>query len=47
VPRPKWVVVSATNLESAYFRADPFAHFRSSRPDRVLGGSLYLYRLHD
>ena len=47
VPRPKWVVVSATNLQSAYFRADPFAHFRSSRPDRVLGGSLYLYRLHD
>ena len=47
VPQPKWVVVSATNLESAYFRADPFARFRDSRPDRVLGGSLYVYRLHD
>jgi len=45
--QPKWVVVSATNMESVYFRGDPFAILRRARPDRVLGGSLFVYRLHE
>ncbi|HEX9106228.1 MAG TPA: hypothetical protein VF832_03360, partial [Longimicrobiales bacterium] len=46
-PKPKWVVVSGTNLESVYFATDAFAQLRQSRPDLVLGGSLYLYRIRD
>ncbi|MGD2070655.1 MAG: hypothetical protein PVI57_18425, partial [Gemmatimonadota bacterium] len=41
--RGPWTVVSATNLHGLYLRGDPFAAYRERRPERVLGGSLYVY----
>jgi 4-amino-4-deoxy-L-arabinose transferase-like glycosyltransferase len=42
-PPPEWVAISATNLQGSYFRQDPFARFRDTRPDAVVGRSIYLY----
>jgi hypothetical protein len=38
-------VIAATNLQGLYYPDDPFRHFRERTPDRVIGGSLYAYRL--
>jgi len=38
------VVVSATNLHGLYLPGDPYAALRGRTPDRILGGSLYVYR---
>ena len=43
--QPKFVAISATNLTGTYFRDDPFKKFREQRPERVLGNSIYVYRL--
>jgi hypothetical protein len=42
---PEWVAISATNLTGTYFNADPFAKFRESRPNHVIGHNMYLYHL--
>jgi hypothetical protein len=44
-PKPyEWVVVSTTLLEGLYEQGDPFRQLRERRPDRVIGGSLFVYR---
>lgn len=40
----EWVVVSTTLLEGLYEQGDPFQQLRARRPDRVIGGSLFVYR---
>jgi hypothetical protein len=47
VEPPRWVAISATNLAGNYFVGDPFAGFRNLKPDRVVGGSIFLYRLEE
>jgi 4-amino-4-deoxy-L-arabinose transferase-like glycosyltransferase len=43
---PEWVVISATNLAGVYMLPDdPYREFRSLQPHRVLGNSLYAYRI--
>jgi hypothetical protein len=42
---PTWIVVSATCLQPLYFDVPAFARLRRARPDAVIGGSLYAYRL--
>lgn len=43
--RPRFTVVAATNLHGLYFEGrDPLAGYRTRRPERVLAGSLYVYR---
>lgn len=44
---PRWLAVSATNMSGNYLAGDPFARFRDVRPNRVLAGSLFLFRLED
>ncbi len=44
-PTPQWVVISATNLTGTYFNGDPFRQFRESRPNFVIGNSMYVYQL--
>jgi hypothetical protein len=39
------VVISATNLQGAYFPTDPFARFRNMEPEAVVAGTMYVYRL--
>lgn len=46
-PQPKFVVVSATNLQGAYLPGDPYARFRKMEPDAVIAGTMYLYRIQD
>jgi hypothetical protein len=41
----RWVVISATLLQGLYENGDPFRAFRSRPPDRILGGSLFAYRV--
>ncbi len=41
----RWVVISATLLQGLYENGDPFREFRSRVPDRILGGSLFAYRV--
>lgn len=42
---PHWLAISATNLAGNYLAGDPFARFREIRPDRVLAGSIFMFRL--
>ena len=43
--RPAWTVVSATHLPGTYFPGeDPYAAYRGRTPERVLAGSLHVYR---
>lgn len=42
---PQYLVISATNLNGLYLPGDPFARFRSVRPDTVLAHTLMVYRL--
>ena len=42
---PQYAAIAATNLTGTYFRGDPFAQFRQQKPERVLGNSIYIYRL--
>lgn len=44
---PDWIAVSATNLSGAYFGGDPFARMRAARPDRVVGNTMFLYRVRE
>ncbi|MGD8276563.1 MAG: phospholipid carrier-dependent glycosyltransferase, partial [Gemmatimonadota bacterium] len=44
-PRPKYAVISATNLHGLYLPADPFARFRELEPITVLAHSLLVYRV--
>jgi hypothetical protein len=44
-PDPTHVVISATNLQGSYFPADPFAKFRDTQPEAVVGHTMYVYRL--
>jgi hypothetical protein len=44
-PEPKWVVISATNMTGTYFNGDPFARFRETKPDYVIGHTMYAFRL--
>ena len=43
--RPKFVAVSATNLVGLYLPGDPFALLRRTRPYRVLGHSMFVFRV--
>jgi hypothetical protein len=42
---PTWVAISATNLNGVYLTDDPYAQFRTVRPDHVVANSIYLYRI--
>jgi hypothetical protein len=44
-PQPTHVVISATNLQGAYFTGDPFAKFRDMEPEAVVAGTMYVYRI--
>ncbi len=41
----RWVVISATLLQGLYENGDPFRELRMRQPDRILGGSLFAYRV--
>ncbi len=43
---PRWLVVSATNLEPVYVNLPVAAKLRAAHPDTVVGGSLYVDRVH-
>jgi hypothetical protein len=45
-PEPNEIVISASNLVGLYVPGDPFARFRQLKPNRVIAGSLYVYRVH-
>lgn len=42
---PEYIAISATNLVSLYFTQDVFAEFRKTEPYRVLGHSLFIYKV--
>ena len=42
---PKFIAVSATNLVGLYFAGDPFAGLRKSPPYKVLGHTIFVYRI--
>jgi hypothetical protein len=42
---PQYAVVSATTLVGLYLKKDPFAALRQTRPEHVLGHSLYVFRV--
>lgn len=44
---PKWVAISATNLEGVYVGEEAFRRFRDVRPNEVLGYTMFLYRVRD
>lgn len=44
---PRWVAISATNLAGNYLPDDPFARFRDIEPYRVVGRSIFVFRLED
>ncbi len=44
-PPPQWLAVSATNLQPVYVAFAAAPRLRRARPDVVLGGSIYLYRI--
>ncbi len=46
-PDPRWVAISATNLQGVYLPGDPFARFRRVQPDTVLGHTMFLYHIRD
>jgi hypothetical protein len=41
-----WVVISATNLDGVFVPSDPFAAFRTLRPDALAGYSILLFSTH-
>jgi 4-amino-4-deoxy-L-arabinose transferase-like glycosyltransferase len=43
--QPRWLVISATNLQGVYLPDDQFAMFRQVQPDTVLANTLFVYRL--
>lgn len=43
---PEHVVVSATLLHGLYLPGDPYVRLREEEPVAVVGGSLYVYRIH-
>jgi hypothetical protein len=44
---PQWAAISATNLAGNYFNGDPFARFREIQPYRIVGGSIFVFRIAD
>mgnify|MGYP000134073021 CR=1 FL=1 len=46
-PLPRYVAISATNLNGVYFNGDPFANFRNMRPVAVLGYTIFVFRVGD
>jgi hypothetical protein len=44
---PTHIVISATNLQGAYFRGDPFGKFRDAEPEAVVARTMYVYRIGD
>lgn len=46
-PDPRWVAISATNLQGVYLEGDPFARFRQVQPDAVLGHTIFVYHIRD
>lgn len=44
---PRWVAISATNLAGNYLDGDPFARFRMVQPDRIVGGSIFVFMLEE
>ena len=44
-PEPKYIVISATNLQGVYFRGDPFGKFRNIEPEAVVAHTMYVYRI--
>ena len=45
VEPPKWVVISATHLVGLHLDRDLYASFRGRRPERILGHTLFVYRM--
>jgi hypothetical protein len=43
--KPKYIVISATNLQGVYFHGDPFAQFKRIEPEAVIAHTMYLYRM--
>jgi hypothetical protein len=44
---PTHIVISATNLQGAYFMGDPFSKFRTAEPEAVVARTMYVYRIGD
>jgi hypothetical protein len=44
---PPWLAISATNLAGNYLNGDPFARFREVQPYRIVGGSIFVFRLEE
>ena len=44
---PPWIAISATNLAGNYLNGDPFARFRTVEPHRIVGGSIFVFRLEE
>lgn len=44
-PPPRYVVISATNLNGVYFPNDPYARFRESEPEAVIAHTMFVYRV--
>lgn len=42
---PKYVVISATNLNGVYFGNDPYARFRDMEPEAVVAHTMFVYRV--
>lgn len=42
---PRFIAISATNLHGVYLNGDPFARFRDIEPYRVLGHSMFVYKV--
>ena len=42
---PHWAVISATLLQGLYENGDPFRTLRDRPPDRIVGNSLFAYRV--
>ncbi len=42
---PHWAVISATLLQGLYENGDPFRTLRERAPDRIIGNSLFAYRV--
>jgi hypothetical protein len=43
--RPTHIVISATNLQGAYFTGDPFGKFRTIEPEAVVAGTMYVFKI--
>ncbi len=46
-PAPRWIAISATNLQGVYLSDDPFAQFRHVEPDAIVAKSILLFRVNE